>query len=88
MSELIIDSVWKEYGDQIVLENVSLTVAPRAFVHESELLQDPHHLGKLVHEHRRRFLPSGAGRRSESFRARRYRSSRSSSDRSCGTWRA
>jgi len=32
MSELIIDSVWKEYGDQIVLENVSLTVAPRAFV--------------------------------------------------------
>ena len=32
MSELIIDNVWKEYGDQIVLENVSLTVASRAFV--------------------------------------------------------
>ena len=25
MSELVIDNVWKEYGDQIVLENVSLT---------------------------------------------------------------
>ena len=32
MSELIVDGVWKEYGDQIVLENVSLTVASRAFV--------------------------------------------------------
>ena len=32
MSELIIDNVWKEYGDQIVLENVSLTIASRAFV--------------------------------------------------------
>jgi NitT/TauT family transport system ATP-binding protein len=32
MSELVIDNVWKEYGDQIVLENVSLTVASRAFV--------------------------------------------------------
>jgi NitT/TauT family transport system ATP-binding protein len=32
MSELVIDRVWKEYGDQIVLENVSLTVASRAFV--------------------------------------------------------
>lgn len=32
MSQLIIDNVWKEYGDQIVLENVSLTVASRAFV--------------------------------------------------------
>jgi NitT/TauT family transport system ATP-binding protein len=32
MSELIIENVWKEYGDQIVLENVSLTVASRAFV--------------------------------------------------------
>ncbi|TCU14669.1 ABC transporter ATP-binding protein [Rhizobium sullae] len=32
MSELIIDNVWKEYGDQIVLENVSLTVASGAFV--------------------------------------------------------
>jgi NitT/TauT family transport system ATP-binding protein len=32
MSELIIENVWKEYGDQIVLENVSLTVTSRAFV--------------------------------------------------------
>ena len=32
MSELIIENVWKEYGDQIVLENVSLTIASRAFV--------------------------------------------------------
>lgn len=32
MSELVIQDVWKEYADQIVLENVSLTVASRAFV--------------------------------------------------------
>lgn len=32
MSGLKIDNIWKEYGDQIVLENVSLTVASRAFV--------------------------------------------------------
>ncbi|HWT59677.1 MAG TPA: ATP-binding cassette domain-containing protein, partial [Rhizobium sp.] len=32
MSEVRIERVWKEYGDQIVLENVSLTVASRAFV--------------------------------------------------------
>jgi NitT/TauT family transport system ATP-binding protein len=32
MSELVIENVWKEYGDQVVLENVSLTVASRAFV--------------------------------------------------------
>ena len=32
MSELRIERVWKEYGDQIVLEDVSLTVASRAFV--------------------------------------------------------
>jgi len=32
MSELVIRDVWKEYDDQIVLENVSLTVASRAFV--------------------------------------------------------
>jgi len=32
MSDLVIENVWKEYGDQIVLENVSLTVASRAFV--------------------------------------------------------
>jgi NitT/TauT family transport system ATP-binding protein len=32
MSELVITDLWKEYGDQIVLERVSLTVASRAFV--------------------------------------------------------
>ncbi|WP_018896808.1 ABC transporter ATP-binding protein [Rhizobium sp. 2MFCol3.1] len=32
MSELRIEKVWKEYGDQIVLEDVSLTVQSRAFV--------------------------------------------------------
>ena len=32
MSGLKIEKVWKEYGDQIVLEDVSLTVASRAFV--------------------------------------------------------
>jgi NitT/TauT family transport system ATP-binding protein len=32
MSELVISDLWKEYGDQIVLERVSLTVASRAFV--------------------------------------------------------
>ena len=32
MSGLVIDRLWKEYGDQIVLENISLVIAPRAFV--------------------------------------------------------
>lgn len=32
MSALKIENVWKEYGDQIVLENVSLDVESRAFV--------------------------------------------------------
>ncbi|MBB4952465.1 NitT/TauT family transport system ATP-binding protein [Agrobacterium vitis] len=32
MSALTIDNVWKEYGDQIVLENVSITIESRAFV--------------------------------------------------------
>ena len=32
MSELRIEKIWKEYGDQIVLEDVSLTVDSRAFV--------------------------------------------------------
>jgi len=32
MSALKIENVWKEYGDQIVLENVSLYVESRAFV--------------------------------------------------------
>jgi NitT/TauT family transport system ATP-binding protein len=32
MSGLVIDKLWKEYGDQIVLENISLVIEPRAFV--------------------------------------------------------
>ncbi len=32
MSELRIEKVWKEYGNQIVLEDISLTVESRAFV--------------------------------------------------------
>jgi NitT/TauT family transport system ATP-binding protein len=32
MSEIVLDKVWKEYGDQIVLEKISLTIASRAFV--------------------------------------------------------
>ena len=32
MSDIVIDNVWKEYGDQIVLEKISLTIASRAFV--------------------------------------------------------
>ncbi|MFP5076486.1 ABC transporter ATP-binding protein [Rhizobium sp. YIM 134829] len=32
MSAIVIDKVWKEYGDQIVLENVSIEIASRAFV--------------------------------------------------------
>ncbi|MDB5506281.1 MAG: nitrate/sulfonate transporter ATP-binding protein [Devosia sp.] len=32
MSEIVLDKVWKEYGDQIVLEQISLTIAARAFV--------------------------------------------------------
>ena len=32
MSELRIEKVWKEYGDQIVLEDISLAVESRAFV--------------------------------------------------------
>lgn len=32
MSELVISNLWKEYDDQIVLEDVSLKVASRAFV--------------------------------------------------------
>lgn len=32
MSTIVLDNVWKEYGDQIVLEKVSLTIASRAFV--------------------------------------------------------
>lgn len=32
MSALTINNVWKEYGEQIVLENVSITIESRAFV--------------------------------------------------------
>lgn len=32
MTALSIRNVWKEYGDQIVLENISLEIAPRSFV--------------------------------------------------------
>jgi NitT/TauT family transport system ATP-binding protein len=32
MTALAIRGLWKEYGAQVVLENVTLTVAPRAFV--------------------------------------------------------
>ncbi|HEV7718668.1 MAG TPA: ABC transporter ATP-binding protein [Arsenicitalea sp.] len=32
MSDIVIDNVWKEYGDQIVLERISLHITPRSFV--------------------------------------------------------
>ncbi len=32
MSEILFDNVWKEYGDHIVLERITLHVASRAFV--------------------------------------------------------
>ena len=32
MGDIVLDNVWKEYGDQIVLEQISLTIASRAFV--------------------------------------------------------
>lgn len=32
MSEIVVSDVWQEYGDQIVLERISLTIAPRSFV--------------------------------------------------------
>lgn len=32
MSAITVEHVWKEYGDQIVLENISLAFAPRSFV--------------------------------------------------------
>ena len=32
MSEIVVDRVWQEYGDNIVLEDISLTVASRAFI--------------------------------------------------------
>jgi NitT/TauT family transport system ATP-binding protein len=32
MTALTIQGLWKEYGAQVVLENINLTIAPRAFV--------------------------------------------------------
>ena len=32
MSELVIKNLWKEYHHQVVLENISLTIASRSFV--------------------------------------------------------
>lgn len=32
MSEIVVSDLWQEYGDQIVLERISLTIASRAFV--------------------------------------------------------
>jgi NitT/TauT family transport system ATP-binding protein len=32
MTALAIQGLWKEYGPQVVLENITLTIAPRAFV--------------------------------------------------------
>ncbi|MTE00276.1 ATP-binding cassette domain-containing protein [Paracoccus sp. YIM 132242] len=32
MSAISVENVWKEYGDQVVLENLSLQIADRAFV--------------------------------------------------------
>jgi NitT/TauT family transport system ATP-binding protein len=32
VSDIVIDNVWKEYGDQIVLERISLHITPRSFV--------------------------------------------------------
>lgn len=32
MSGILVEHVWKEYGPQVVLENVSIEIADRAFV--------------------------------------------------------
>lgn len=32
MSAIVFDKVWKEYGDHVVLEQIDLAIAPRAFV--------------------------------------------------------
>ena len=32
MTSIVFDKVWKEYGDHVVLEQINLTIAPRAFV--------------------------------------------------------
>jgi NitT/TauT family transport system ATP-binding protein len=44
MSLIEIDRVWKEYGDQIVLEDISFTIEPRAFV----MLVGPSGCGKTT----------------------------------------
>ena len=52
MSALSIKNLWKEYGDQIVLENVSIEIESRAFV----ALVGPSGCGKsttlrMIHTH-------------------------------------
>ncbi len=32
MTGIVVDNVWKEYGDQVVLERISLDIRPRSFV--------------------------------------------------------
>ena len=32
MTSIIVDKVWKEYGDHVVLERINLDIAPRSFV--------------------------------------------------------
>jgi NitT/TauT family transport system ATP-binding protein len=32
MTAIVFDKIWKEYGDHVVLENINLEIAPRAFV--------------------------------------------------------
>ena len=32
MSTIVVDKVWKEYGDHVVLEQINLEIAPRSFV--------------------------------------------------------
>ncbi|KQN74851.1 ABC transporter ATP-binding protein [Devosia sp. Leaf64] len=32
MSRIVVKDVWQEYGDQVVLERISLTIEPRSFV--------------------------------------------------------
>ena len=32
MTSIVFDKVWKEYGDTVVLEQITLEIAPRSFV--------------------------------------------------------
>lgn len=32
MTSIIVDKVWKEYGDHVVLERINIDIAPRSFV--------------------------------------------------------